>query len=279
MEQWFRMTAVTVLLWAGAAQSPATSAEGPGAVQANAITIPSQDIQVATQVRGVIRRVLAKEGDKVTAGQALIELDSELQKAALAVSEFRAKSMAKITAAEANLRVKRADYERATTLYKKGVASDADIEKAELESKEAEIVLTVAKEQQEEYRLQAVRDRAELDRMTVRSPVTGVLFRELAHVGEATLEEKPLFRLVVLDVLHVVAYVSPEAAARLRVDQPAQLELAGAPGPRHACKIIMVDPVIEAGSTTCRVKLALPNSEHKTQAGARGTVYFHPAAP
>ena len=63
---------------------------------ARAITVPSHDIELVSQVDGVIKRILAEEGDRVVEGQPLIELDTELRQAVLAISEEKAKSKARV---------------------------------------------------------------------------------------------------------------------------------------------------------------------------------------
>lgn len=276
-----RMLALAFLACSGSAA--AAAAEKPSTVQARAVVVPSQDVEVVSPVTGVIKRVVVKEGKKVTAHQPLVELDADVQKAMVALSEHRAKSTARIEAAQANLRIKQAAYERQKTLHKRGVASDADLEEAELHLRHAEATLTVSEEEQVAHRLTADRDRAMLAERTIRAPSLDaapggapqwVVVRCIQDAGEAAREGEPLVRLVMLDVLHVIAFVSPAAAARLRAGMTAQLELDDEPGGRHPCRILVVDPIVDAASSTCRVKLELPNKEHKVAAGLRGTVSF-----
>lgn len=265
------LLAVLVVL---AAPACAEAGEGPSKAAARAITVPSHDVELVSQFRGVIERVLIKEGDRVAEGQPLVELDSAVQKAEVAISEHKAKSTARVEAAEANLRVKLAAFRRQEMLHKKGVASDADLEEAELDWKHAQSLLTVSKEEQRRYQLEAARARVVLARMTLRAPLAGIVVRRLRDVGEAAKEDQPLLRLVVLDVLHVIAYVPPDVAARLRPGQAATLELDGPPASRHRCVVLMVDPVADPASSTCRVKLELRNAKRQVLAGSRGTVQF-----
>jgi len=264
-----------------AAWGLARGGEAPRLTPAPAITVPAQSLDLVCSVRGAIRRVLVEEGDKVAKGQPLVELEAEVQKATLAISELRSRSMAQVDAAQANLKAKKAEFDREQALHKKGVASDADREKAELDFRYAECQLVLAKEQKDEAALDAARNRADLERMTVRAPVAGVILRKIADVGEAAVEDKPVIRLVVLDVIHVMAHVPPEVATRVRAGMVAQLVLNGAPNERHACRVAMVDPVVDGGSATCRVKLELPNPGHQVVAGSQGTVFFdlNPPAP
>ena len=108
----------------------------------------------------------------------------------------------------------------------------------------------------------------------IRAPLAGIVVRVDKDVGEAAEEYRPLVRLVVLDVLHVIAHVPHDVAARLQPGASARLIVDDRPGARHACRVLMVDPVIDAASGTCRVKLELPNPKHQVAAGSRATVHF-----
>lgn len=263
--------------WAGvAAASLAAGAGSAPATRARAVVRPSHEIEVASPVGGILARIAPEEGDRVAKGQPLVELDAEVQKAALAISERRAKSTARIEAAQANVRAKQVAYQRQKTLQAKGVAADADVEERELELRYAESQLVVANEEQALHRLEVARDRALVERLTVRAPLDGVVTRRLRDVGEAAEEFQPLLQLVVLDVLHVMAHVPHALAATLEPGDTAHLVLDDQPDRRYPCRVLMVDPVIDAASDTRRVKLELPNPKHQVAAGSRATVVFDP---
>ncbi|NQT52342.1 efflux RND transporter periplasmic adaptor subunit [bacterium] len=247
--------------------------------EARAVTVPSHDIEIVTPVPGVIEKMLVKEGDRVGAKDPLVQLDARVQKAALAISEQRAKSTARIESAQANLRIKGAAYKRQQTLHKRGVASDAELEEAELELKHAESLLTSSQEEQDLAKLEAARDRVLLERMTIRAPLAGAVTRTLLDVGGGAEEGEPIVHMVVLDELHVLAYVPPAIAARLKLGATAQLRLDEESNVSHKCTVLVVDPVVDAGSTTCRIKLTLPNRERRVMAGSRGTVTFDLSRP
>jgi len=239
-----------------------------------AVVVPSHDVELVCPVRGVIKNILVEEGDRVKKGDLLVELDSEVEKAQLAIEEYNAKSTAALEAAEANLRVKRADYERQKTLHTKGVGSDADLEKAEFELKYAESLVTVEKEKRTLGQLRVKLQRARLEQLRIRAPFDGIITRKLQDVGESAQEDKPVLRLVVLDVLHVIAYVPNDVASRLKVGDLAEVQLEGVTPGTRKCRIIMIDPVIDSASDTRRVKLELPNPDHKVPAGTKALVRF-----
>lgn len=274
-----RILRCLLLACAAARAGGAEPAEPPATLTLSGILLPSHDINVASPVGGVIQRILVEEGQKVAKDQPLVELDADVQKVALAMSEHEAKSTAALQASEANLRVKQADLERQKMLHSKGVASGADLEKAEFEMKYADSLLVVEKEKQQLRDLKVKLERTRLDEMTVRAPLAGVIMRRLLDVGESAEMQKPLMRLVVLDLLHAVVYVSPAIGARLKPGDTAHVELEGHAGAPQPAKVVMVDPLVDAGSSTVRVKLELPNPEGKLIAGSRVNVTFQLAPP
>lgn len=256
------------------AAAAATGGEQAATATARAVVKPSHEIDVASPVGGIIEGVLVSEGDRVEKGQPVVQLDSAVQKAVVAISSHRAESTARIEAAEANVRAKQVAYKRQKTLQAKGVAPDADVEEAELELAYAQSQLVVAKEEQTLHRLEVTRDRAMLDRLTIRAPMAAVVKTRVRDPGEAAQEFEPLLELVVLDPLHVIAHVPHDLAARLEPGARARLVVDAQPDRRHPCRVLVVDPVIDAASGTCRVKLELPNPKRQVAAGARAAVVF-----
>ena len=271
-----RATVVVLLVLAAIAWgwSGALAGQAPGVVEARGVTEPSHDIEVVSPQSGVIERVLVQEGDRVASGQPLMELDAGVQKAKLAVGEHRAKSTAALEAADADLKAKKVALERQKTLRIQNVASAADVDEAELAVKLAASRLAAAKDEQVMYALDAAVNRAILDRMTVRAPMAGIVLRRLQDVGEIAEVTKPVVRLVVLDVVHIMAYVPLDVATKLRPGMVAKAKFDEQPDALHECRLIMVDPVADAASMTTRIKLELANPEGKLPAGHRVTVYL-----
>ncbi|MEW6239766.1 MAG: efflux RND transporter periplasmic adaptor subunit, partial [Chloroflexota bacterium] len=78
--------------------TPFAGVSTPGKVVASAVIVPAQSAQAAFVLPGAVKEILVKEGDQVTAGQALAALDSPALQGAL-------------DAAEAALRAAEFDYE------------------------------------------------------------------------------------------------------------------------------------------------------------------------
>jgi multidrug efflux pump subunit AcrA (membrane-fusion protein) len=119
---------------------------------------------------------------------------------------------------------------------------------------------------------------AQLEQRTVRAPIDGIVVDRYMAPGEY-IEQKPLLRLASIDPLRVDVLVPAAAFGTIRVGD------AGAVVPElldrqpHAAVVTTVDRVIDAASNTFRVRLALPNPEHRLPAGLRCTVTFDAGVP
>jgi RND family efflux transporter MFP subunit len=268
---WFAAASAT-------AQAPAAQGKtaGNSAVDVTAFTTPFRDVDVASDVAGVVTKVHAEEGDHVAEGQPLVELKSDLLRARLEVSKARVVSAeTQVAYYEATYRTRKMEYERAEELYKKKVGSQEDRDKAQLEMDLAKVSIESAKAQKKVSELTVAQDEEELKRTVIRAPFAGDVFRIMTRPGEAALEQRPVVKMVCVDPLYVVTYPGIGTKDRIRVGMDASLSLENAPGKRFLCKVSIVDVAADASSGTYRIKLTLPNPDGKITAGSKGTITFN----
>ena len=236
---------------AAAAHAASAAPAAGGSVTVDAFTAPHLQLQIASQMGGVVTKVLVEEGDRVTAGQEVIHLNDDLLRAQLAVSEAHTQSAeAQIAAAKARLEMLAKEYER-----------------AQLSIQNAENDLKIAK-------LTADRDRTAVEQTVIRAPDDGEVFRLAVREGEAAEPLHPVFSMVTVDPLDVIAYVPIDTVGHIRVGTTASLKLEGiAPAPLQ-CTVKVVDRVSDPASGTYRVKLSVPNPDRQIAAGARGNLTF-----
>lgn len=153
-------------------------------------------VEIKSEVSGVVRKISVEEGDRVTRGQPLVELD--LDRLADRVDELRAALEVRraearqdvVARAAADLAQARRDYRRVAHLFAQGVASEQDRDDARHALRLAEIAGGDAEA------LQAARDaavsqaeaalqRAERDLANgvLRAPIDGVVIRREAELG------------------------------------------------------------------------------------------------
>ena len=239
---------------------------------------PSLIVQVGSPSAGVIERVDVERGDVVQRGQVLAQLGAQVERAALAVARERAQQSGEVEAAVSVKALARSDLERARELEGEQFVSKAYVERARAEAD----VAGGRTVQAEERRRLAAREvelaLAQLGQRVVRSPIDGVVVDRYLSPGEY-IEQKPLLRVAAIDPLRVDVLVPASAFGRVKVGDEGHVVPELIDSTRLPAVVKSVDRVIDAASKTFRVRLELPNPEHKLPAGLRCTVSFGAAGP
>jgi multidrug efflux pump subunit AcrA (membrane-fusion protein) len=138
--------------------------------------------------------------------------------------------------------------------------------------------LIQAEEQEQLAAQELAHSRALLEQRTLRSPIDGVVVERHKSPGELANEE-PILELVEIDPLHVEVMVPVELFGRIEVGTPGLVRLEAPIGGEHEASVVVVDPTVDGASGTFRVRLELPNPEHRIPAGLECHVQFRSAKP
>jgi cobalt-zinc-cadmium efflux system membrane fusion protein len=229
---------------------------------------PKSVSDVGSPVVGVIETILVERGDRVTAGQPLATLRADVERMSVNVAYGRAQGLGELKAAEANAELARQKLARAVDLANQQFISSQALEQARAEAAVAENRLIQAREQRDIYGREHELARAQLGMRTIRSPSTGVVADRYLNAGERV-EEKPMFRIAVVDPLRVEVVLPAALFPSVRNGMAMRItpEFPGAQ-PRIA-QVVLVDRVIEGASNTFRARLSLPNKDGALPAGLR----------
>jgi membrane fusion protein, heavy metal efflux system len=247
----------------GGAVTPAATARALGC-----LIEPDRVADVGSQVVGVVEQLHVERGDTVQAGQPLLAMRADVERATVGVAQRRAAVDADVRAAEAALALARQKVVRAEALVAQGFVSAQALELARGENELAVQKLNQVASQRDIWRHERRVAEAQLALRTVRAPFAGVIVERFASPGERV-EEKPLLRVAVIDPLRVELMVPTAQYGRVKPgDQLSiQPELPGASA--VLATVSHVDRVLDAASNSFRVRLALPNPEHRLPAGLR----------
>ena len=200
---------------------------------------------IQPQVEGQITRILVKSGDRVKAGDPLIQIDASRQQAA--VSSQQAEQAAR----EAAMTFARSRVERTRQLYAAGATSREELEQAETAFKTAEAAMRAqdAHIQQDQVRLQY---------FTVGAPTDGVIGDVPVRVGNQVTPQSVLTSIDQNDRLEVHVQVSIERAPGLRVGL--LLRIIGADGaPVTSTIVSFVAPSVDPATQTVLAKGLVAN--------------------
>jgi len=229
---------------------------------------PFRVSEVGSPIIGVIETTAVERGDLVRAGQVLATLRADVEKGSLAVAQSKAQAVGELRAAEANADLARQKLARAKDLAEKQFISSQALEQARAEAMVAENRLAQAREQRDVYAREHELAQAQLGQRTIRSPINGVVVERYLSAGERV-EEKPLYRVAMINPLRVEVVLPASAYATVRQGMSVMVvpEFPGATA--RPAKVTLVDRVIDGASNTFRVRMELPNEDLSLPAGLR----------
>jgi RND family efflux transporter MFP subunit len=222
------------------------------------ITAPSQDVVLGFVTPGRIGEVFVKQGDKVKLGDNLAKLDDSAEQAATEQLEKQSKSTINARYAQAQSDQKNIDLEKFTELYGKGLVTQLEYRNAEVEAKVAALRVELAMFDQDQAVLKYKESAMNLARMTLKSPIDGMVEKIAAQPGESADKDGKIMRVVNIDPLYIDVPISRSDAGRLSLNHPAQVTFSDE-SLKAVGKVIFIAAVANAGSDTVTVRIELPN--------------------
>lgn len=239
---------------------------------------------IAAQVMGVVRSVAVEEGQRVAAGQALIELDDQqLTSGVAAAQAMREEADAAIAAgkqavnaAEAQLSLTQLTHERYQTLLSKKSASQQEYDVAEAGLKAAQAALEQARAstaQAEARRAKAEAQIASAETIQsyahIAAPIAGIVTKRSVDPGDLANPGMPLLEIAQAGEYRLEAAVPESLISTIRVGQQVgvKVESLGDSGPTEG-RIAQIDPAANDASRTFTVKVSLGSP-----AGLRSGLY------
>ena len=251
-----------VLCWTLVADSSADVVEGFAEPFREVIVSAASEPERVTSVE-------VDEGATVREGQLLATLDTSVLRASLDIAKKRASMKGRILAAEAEYQIRQRRLTKLQQLRSQGHATQAELDRAELDLAMAQASLTLTREERLLSELEVTRIQAEIDRRTIRSPINGVVSEVHREVGEVTQISDPrLVTLVQLQPLKVKLSMSVSQAANLQIGDIVPIEISEADVTTKA-RVDAIAPVLDATSGTVKVTCVFSNSESKFRSGMR----------
>ena len=234
---------------------------------------PYQEAEIGSQVVGVIEHVMVERGDYVKKGQPVVQLNSDVERAALQAAKLRAEATAELKAAASNHEFAQKKRVRTEDLFQKNFISQQATDQAYTEAQVAEMRLRQAREQQRLAQQELALAQAQVAQRTIRSPLNGVVVEKYLSEGERV-EEKAVVKVATIDPLRVEVIVPATHFNRIKQGMSVTVKPDAADAEPRNAKVIVVDRVIDAASNSFRVRLELPNPNFALPPGVRCKVDF-----
>lgn len=237
---------------------------------------PYQTVEMRSPVEGLIKGVYVKRGDRVNAGQALVQLESAPEQSSVELARFRSQMKGRINSSRNRLDYAMKKLARQLTLEKDKFATADARDQAEAEKLIAEADLAEAIENRDLAVRELQHAQDVLNQRTLRSPFNGVVVDRMLSPGdlaEAGTGRKPILKLAQIEPLRVEVVLPPQAFRKIQLGAKATVT-AEVVGGRYPAAVTVVDSILDSASGTFGVRLDLPNPKGALPAGVRCKVEF-----
>jgi len=207
-------------------------------IRISGVTAPDKRTTLATRSAGILGELKVEKGDRVNAGDVILVLDG-------------AEKQSMVATAEALLDQRRKEADNVERLVKTGIAPTT-------QSDNARSALASARSQ-----LEAAR--AEIDRLTVVAPFSGVIDKVMVEEGSWLPSGEAAAVLLQLDPVVALGEVSEREIAQVNVGREANVRLIN--GDIVSGLVRHVSLEATAGTRTFPIEVAIPNPDNKVPSG------------
>lgn len=204
---------------------------------------PFKAVTMSASLREVITHISVQEGDRITEGQVLVNLEAEKEKLAVERTE---QLLAKA----------QFDYNASKRLYEQNVSSKDDMLSKEVDLKRLQTELRMAK--------------AEVSEREMLAPLTGVVVIRFHEPGEAVNEAEPVLQVMDSDKLLLLFHLEAPMLSVIKMGDEIDVTFPEmTPAVQRKAKIHFIDPEVDARSGMFRVRLLMDNADQAVRPGMK----------
>ncbi len=225
-------------------------------VSASGTIQPKISVDISSDITGKIVEVFVNEGDRVSAGELLLRVDPTQFRESVRSAEAQYESArARYRESEARLEQAELEWARIQAFHEKGDVSERDYESARMSFKVAgtQVESSLRSVEQAEAYLEQMRDR--FSKTEIRSPMSGIVVRRNAEVGEIAMEGtfsiQVLMVIADLSVMEVEVDVDETEIPQVALGQMAEVEIDAFPDDKFVGEVTEIanSPIQNQGGT------------------------------
>lgn len=201
---------------------------------------PIQGINISNEATGIVRAIHFESGQKVKAGDILLELDADVEKANLRSTQGRLPSV------QANLK-------RTRQLLARGSVSQGQLDEAQANYQELVGQVDSLK--------------ATIARRTIRAPFDGVMGIRNAYLGQYLNAGSDIARLEDISQFRIRFTIPQTRIADIAVGQSLNIFVDAYPTTPFEGEITAIEPQINPESGVVQVQASIPNQDGKLRSG------------
>jgi RND family efflux transporter MFP subunit len=255
-------------------------------------------VTISSEADGKVRRILADLGDRVTAGQVLIELDREKQQytyeqqqAALArsLAQYGATDSKNLPDIEKTPEARRANaelvqatqsFDRASELFKRTLISQQALDDARAALQAARSRYDEALQNGKDLRASIQASEAAMklaDRHVrdteIRAPFDGYVEKRLVNIGELVKAQMPVMAVVRLNPLKVTAEVPERLTPWITDGRPVELRVDAYQERVFTGKVTRISPTVNTATRAFPFEALVPNADAALKPGTFARVH------
>ena len=197
-------------------------------------------VEIKAQIGGLVQKIGFEEGQKVTEGQMLIEIDA-------------GKIAAQVAQSESNLRLAQSKFERAKELAQTKAVSVQELDETRSMYDSMRAGVDLMKEQLKDTRILA--------------PFAGTIGARHVSPGQVIDKQQALTSLVRLDPVKVEGNVPERFLGQLKLGQKFALTIAAFPGEKFDGEVYFIAPQVDPVNRTTIVKARVANADGRLKPG------------
>lgn len=200
---------------------------------------------VRPEISGVVKDILFNDGQSVTKGQPLVQLDDSVYRAQL-------------SEAQAALALAERTNSRADALSKRGAGTEQSRDEAAAELRRAAAAVALAK--------------ANLEKTLIIAPFNGVVGIRQISIGDYLSPGQNIVSLQGLSTMRVDFSVPETVLGRVSVGQEIDLTMPAYEGEIFKGKVAAIDPLVDAVSRSVSLRAEVPNEDGRLRPGLYAVV-------
>ena len=248
-------------------------------VRASGTIQPKKKVDVSANAMGTVTQLLVVEGQNVSQGDLLLEIDpTEYRSAVQALEASVLTGEADLRLAEASLDQARADHDRQQELFNEGLSSEEQLVAARTTERVQVATVESARHRLSQIRANLEKARHDLEKVTILAPMTGLITRLNVEEGEnaimGTLNNPGTVLLTIADMGTMEAEVEVDETEVVQVElgQTAVVEIDAFPDQEFTGKVTEIgnSPIRSGGGQQAvdfKVKVTLDQAPSSIRPG------------
>jgi len=225
--------------------------------------VPQRRSHIGARIPGRVTKLLVREGQRVEAGQVLIELERADQLAAIQSGKARAAAArARVVTAQASLAEVRRQLEREKRLAEHGASAQAKVDDLELRAVSLTEQVKAAQADVSAADAEIETLKVNLSHMTIVAPIAGTVLNKPPEIGEVLGNDFGIgtvttgnIELADFSTLMVETDVPEGRLHLVRIGSPSEIVLDAYPSRRYRGEAVEIMPKVNRAKATVGVKV------------------------